>query len=1165
MASSKEYTNEQLNYFRICYITTDILAEGLRTVFKQEWDNQCKSTMGEWKDDTKNGMDFYNGESPRNQKRNAHLLATMRKGDRSEWDCTMLFYAILFSDCIGHGLNAATRKNVDDLRKFRNEEFAHIRQGNLPDPEFHKAIIKVHGAFQALGLSTWQIQDTKNQTTFPTEELRKVLKEVDGLKQVLQEKEDQLQEKEDQRQVLEDQLQKEIPLFCVLPPKPSHDIGGRNHEVVKIVQQLRELKEANKNGLSFLYISGNPGSGKSQLAGLVAKRFFDEVKEMPGASPFVMTLNAASPDTLLESYVFFARQLKCPEYSVIQTLSSKDSKTGEKIASLKMLIAAKIGLYTPWLLVVDNVTSVSSVHVYLPEVGNEAWAKGQMLITTQDTTSIPLPCSFINHTSLSRGMEPDDACSLLAMLSGIVEVELGKDVAQALDFQPLALASAATYVKQVRQNKASSHFGWNQYLEKLEKGQRSLTETILAETNPSYQNSMTTAITLAVKKQIKSDKVVNHLFTFLSLCAPQPLSLDIGINYITNVDEEVNEKNELICMRIKRCSLLLFEEDDSGCFIRVHQVVYDAIKTVMNDQADSQHLQAVNGAIASFDQYIDAIPPENGYELNTLHVVPHLKALVKLINELFSKESISQSQNKSVSNNCYPEKFQKLGNVCEKHCEFTAAKTYYEHSLAIKLQDLGCEHVEVATDYNNLGAIHQKLGDFDQAKEYHKRALTIDLEKLGAKHVHVARDYNNLGLIHQKLGDFDQAKEYHERALTIDLEKLGAEHVSVARDYNNLGVIHQELGDFHQAKEYHERALTIHLEKLGAKHVDVATDYNNLGAIHQVLGDFDQAKEYHERALTIHLEKLSAEHVSVAGDYNNLGLIHKKLGDFDQAKEYHERALTIDLEKLGAEHVSVARDYNNLGLIHRKLGDFDQAKEYHERALAIRLEKLGAEHVDVARDYNNLGLIHRKLGDFDQAKEYHERALAIHLEKLGAKHVDVATDYNNLGLIHKKLGDFDQAKEYHERALTIHLEKLGAKHVDVATDYNNLGLIPKKLGDFDQAKEYHERALTIHLEKLGAKHVDVATDYNNLGLIHKKLGDFDQAKEYHERALTIHLEKLGAEHVDVARDYKNLGLIHKKLGDFDQAKEYHERALAIRLEKLGAEHVSVAESCNNLG
>ena len=99
MALSIEYTKQQLNYFRICYVITDILAEGLREVFKREWDNEYKSTsLGEWKDLGQNGKDFYNGESLRNQRRNARHLATMINGNRAEWDCTVLFYAILYSD-----------------------------------------------------------------------------------------------------------------------------------------------------------------------------------------------------------------------------------------------------------------------------------------------------------------------------------------------------------------------------------------------------------------------------------------------------------------------------------------------------------------------------------------------------------------------------------------------------------------------------------------------------------------------------------------------------------------------------------------------------------------------------------------------------------------------------------------------------------------------------------------------------------------------------------------------------------------------------------------------------------------------------------------------------------------------------------------------------------
>ena len=195
MASSVKYSEEQLNYFRICYVTTDILTEGLREIFKQEWDSRYKATLGEWKDDPKNGLDFWNGESLRNQKKHARLLTTMTKGNRADWDCTMLFYAILFSDCI-HSLNPVAWSNVDKLRLFRNEEFAHIARGRLSDVEFQNAIGKVENAFLALGLSTVKIQDVKTQTCFPTEQLIHVLKKVDDLKQEVQEKEREVQEKE---------------------------------------------------------------------------------------------------------------------------------------------------------------------------------------------------------------------------------------------------------------------------------------------------------------------------------------------------------------------------------------------------------------------------------------------------------------------------------------------------------------------------------------------------------------------------------------------------------------------------------------------------------------------------------------------------------------------------------------------------------------------------------------------------------------------------------------------------------------------------------------------------------------------------------------------------------------------------------------------------------
>ncbi|XP_068688402.1 uncharacterized protein [Montipora foliosa] len=540
-----EYTDEQLNYFKICFIATDVISEGLRTIFKQEWDNRYKATLGEWKDEPRNGLDFKNQELPSTQRKNAGLLATMVNGNRAEWDCTMLFYAILYSDSIGRGLNAVVRSNVDDLRCLRNKNIAHLPQGHVKESEFQTAVDKVVVAFQALGLFDLKIQETRKKS-FPTDELRKVLQVVDHLKDELKEKERELKEKvetlketEKHRKVLEEQLQIEAPAaFCILPPKPSHDVAERDHEVAKIIQQLQQLKETNESRLTSLYLSGNPGSGKSQLAGLVAKKFFDEKKQIAGKNTFVMTLNAQRLDSLLESYVSFSRNLKCSEYAVTSTLNDKDLKTEGKIANIKSLISTKVELYSSWLLVVDNVVSLSGMNPHLPETGDTHWSKGQLLITLQDTTAIPSETSFSNHISVSKGMTPSDAISLLASLSGIADGETEKEVARALDYQPLALASAAIFVKQVRE--ASSNFGWKGYLEKLETGQLDNTEAFLAMTNQRYPISMTTAISLAVDDAMSSDKVLNHAFGFTSLRGQQQLNLDLVIKFILTVENDIH-------------------------------------------------------------------------------------------------------------------------------------------------------------------------------------------------------------------------------------------------------------------------------------------------------------------------------------------------------------------------------------------------------------------------------------------------------------------------------------------------------------------------------------------------------------------------------------------------------------------------------------------------
>ena len=1045
--ASKVYSEEHLNYFRVCHIATDILPPALRLLFKQEWDNRYKATYGEWKDTPQNGLDFKNGESPAKQRKNARLLATMANGDRAKWDCTMLFYAILFSDSI-HGLSPMIRTSVDDLRKFRNEDFAHMTEGQLSNLDFSSTVANVETAFRALGLSTADIQTVSKQKSFPTDELQNVKTSNQKLTQDLQTKDAELQDKaieldkktaelfqkdvelqekkdklherhtelqekeaelqenkdrlkttEEQRKVFEEQLQREVGPFCVLPPRPPHVIASRDSDVAMVSQKLTTLRKANVNSLSFFYISGNPGSGKSQLAGLVAENFYKEARKDTSAPSFVMTLNAENLESLLESYFSLARKVSCPAYTITSTENSKDLNAEQKIAKIKDLIATKIHLYSSWLLVIDNVTNLARMGQFLPKRGNEQWGKGQLLITTQDCSCIPPESPITSHLSISKGMIYTDVANLLFELTGITDDDMGEKVADALDYQPLALASAGVYVRKVRNT--NPDFGWEEYLQKLEKGKRERTEEELTKVNNIYPDSMTEATRIAVKAEIDSNRIMKHAFTFLALCAPEPVRLHLLTTYVLNAYGELDE--EEIGIQIQGSSLLLIDKQDD-VNIRLHNVVHNIVKSLVKEQMQTdEHVRVVCLAVESFSMYINEPIPKMLQSVDSVsesrHIVPHLKSLAAEIkNVLFSIKKFIKTTFEDLCITVHD--FHVLGHVCRLHSESLSAMDYFNVGLKFskhKNNKTVSDHLEEAGIIHNMGILHKHLGEHQQAKEHYERALSIQLKKLGIDHVDVACTYHNMGSLHHDLGEHQQAKKYYERALSIQLNKLGLDHVDVASTYHNMGNLHNDLGDHQQAKEYYELALSIQLNKLGPDHVDVACTYHNMGILHEDLGEHQQAKEYYDRALSIKLNKLGPDHIDVASTYHKMGNLHEDLGDHQQAKEYYEGALSIKLNKLGPDHVGVASTYHSMGSLHKDLGEHQQAKEYYERALSIKLNKLGPDHIDVSSTYHKMGNLHEDLGDHQQAKEYYERALSIQLNKGGHDHVDVARTYHLLG------------------------------------------------------------------------------------------------------------------------------------------------------------------------
>ena len=1130
-----EYSQEQLNYFRLCYVGFDLVPVGLRQIFKKEWDFLYKATsFGEWKDTAQNGRDFYNKESKKSGKKsgkkNARYLTTIQGGNTAEWDSSCLFFAILYSDSVGTTLSPAVWKEVDDIRQVRNE-IAHITEAKLTDADLQTSVVRLLNAFTSLGLAITEIQEIKNQKTFPTKEVETFKRQVRDLqdeldqtkcdleetKSALQSTEADLVSAKEENKALTQEMSAKLQPFCFLASTPPHDIIRRSHDIERITKKMEELSSGANGGVSTVYLSGNPGCGKSQIAREIGQQFFSERTGDAENLIFVATLNAESIETLAASYMTLGRHLRITEYALSGLESLKIEKPLEAVQQLHRLILPKVTKFTKWMIIADNVVELRSVNALLPQTGSKEWGNGQVLITTQDSTTIPHNAPHTYHESLSKGMRLDEAVELLEKVSQISDRGQAENVADFLDFQPLALAAAAFYVQTVISS-GSSNYEWKAYLRDISTyGQRREVETVLANESLAYATTTMAAVEMAIERTVDTDKVLRHTFSFLSLCAHDDLPLEAISKFVKAQTKDQPE--ELIKAKIVRSSLLLVHSEkgnERGC-IRLHKIVYEAL---IRGEVLKLTSEEINCNLAEAGKVFKSLFQGNDEDYAIFRTLrPHCESLLKHITPNCSSDQLRTFLRTSapfVDLNMVADWLRSLASICCHFCDLLFAKT---------VVDLGCDLLEDIEDtdpgsvlkgdiLSTSGQVYERIGKYSQAEGFHRKALMIRKKIFDEDHTDIASSYNNLASVYSSLGEYNQAKELHEKALVIWKKINGEDHVDVATGYNNLASVYHSLGKYNQAKELYEKALMITKKTFDEDHVDIATGYNNLASVYHSLGKYNQAKELYEKALMITKKTFDEDHVDIATGYNNLASVYHSLGKYNQAKELYEKALMIKKKIFDEDHVDIASSYNNLATVYFDLQEYNKAKELYEKALMIRKKIFDEDHADIASSYNNLALVYGSLGEYNQAKELYEKALVITKKIFGENHDNIAANYNNLALVYGSLGEYSQAKELYKKALVINKKFFGENHANIASSYNNLATLYCDMKEYNKAKELHEKALMINKKIFGEDHTHTASSYFNLATVYRNLGEYNQAKELTEKALMIRKKIFGEDHAD---------------------------------------------------
>ncbi|CAB3979987.1 hypothetical protein pdam_00008512, partial [Paramuricea clavata] len=735
-----------------------------------------------------------------------------------------------------------------------------------------------------------------------------------------------------------------LPTLSTLPGKPFHKCFKRSREVEEMWFIYESMNSENEAHLTSLYLTGPPGSGKTQLARQFGEKF---LKHTPNDnSPVVLTINVESMKSLIKSTKDVLHQL-----NLVKADNTKESDE-IKVVQLYMETLRNILIKYPgkWLLIFDNMFCDKDFKGILPQPGCENWGDGKIIITSQNSDLAPVCHEYAKTYTLMHGLEEKDAVNLLGKISGLKEDEFAVCLARELDFFPLSLACSATYVSQMITDRPSSNFSWRNFLELYRKHKGKLTFRAF-EANV-YPHSMVVAARLATNRLAEYSNVLRHAFDFLSYCTISPVPLVIVSNFV-QASLSCDAISDEIMAEISRCSLL---SNSSSSFetvenIEFHQVMGEAFVSVREERAAAQKLDTEErrkeyaSLLHSLRESLEKAISDYDRTSVSLKVLasPHLKSIIN-----FGKaQQWTDCEEFVVILAFLADCLYHVPGVTEaeriSYCELA-------HEIAHRLPE-PMKSIRYCHVLKTLGFYYREANRFEEAVAVLEEAVTVLEEGLRLTHGEDSKEWialksstlNVLSWTYKLQTKFDLAEQTMKESIHLAKISFGDNHQEVIERLCNLAIIYREKQDISKAKETADQARQMaeittdewHLTRAQAANYSAkiylryAEMIDNPGKKNELL---NESLKLHSNALTIYENVLGKNHIYVAGVCMTYALVYKELNDIDRALELVKRAEEIYQD---VEHVQLSYALRCKTEVLLPLGKADDAENAIKRSIEI--------------------------------------------------------------------------------------------------------------------------------------------------------------------------------------------------------------------------------------
>jgi tetratricopeptide (TPR) repeat protein len=548
-------------------------------------------------------------------------------------------------------------------------------------------------------------------------------------------------------------------------------------------------------------------------------------------------------------------------------------------------------------------------------------------------------------------MHKADAQNLLKKKLGDAATDGVNELAVELEYMPLALVQAATYI-----SKRRPHYSVQQYLEEFRRNDKRKARLLKEEAGHIRRD-----------EEAKNSIIITWQISFEHIWCTRRSAADL-LSLMSFFDRQGIPKALLLDWGISH-SVREYAQANNG-------------EHSSNDEDDSASDSSTDG------DFLDDILTLRDYSIVSQTTNPEtleMHSLVQLATQrwLEDKGELESWRQQFVStlSPAFP-----LG----QYENWDTCRPLFPHAMRALDQRPQNEESgkEWATLMYNAAWYAWERGDIEKTERLAKASMKTRSKFLGAESDLTLNSMAMLGLAYRAAGCWKAAEELQVQEMETCKEKVGADHLSTLISMSNLALTYWKQGRLEAAEELQVQVLETCKATHGADHLSTLISMSNLALTYWKQGRWEAAEELEVQVLDTRKATLGVDHPDTLISMGNLASTYRNQGRWEAAEELQVQVMETRKEKLGADHPDTLLSMGNLALIYRNQQRWEAAEELEVQVLDTRKATLGVDHPDTLISMQNLAVTWKYRGRDEEAIALMQQCVQLSLQRLGATHPD---------------------------------------------------------------------------------------------------------------------------------------------------------------------------------